>query len=132
MTSSRRSRLAVLTVVVALLHVASIVDAAELCFGIDGHVALEDNQTFHQPAGIMSPAVDPRIDTDSAGRDHGACLDVVAVAGHDTGAAAKVVPAPAASAPAVDGASAWFDAVDVSSSELLPTFACLRSTVLRV
>jgi hypothetical protein len=86
----------------ALFHLASVVDAATLCFGADGHVALEDQEVGHQSVGLVTPVAFVDEVTDSEARDHGACLDVVVEAGHDTGSTVKIVPTPAGSVPAAD------------------------------
>jgi len=91
-----------LAVLIALFHLASVVDAATLCFGADGHVALEDQEVRHQSVGLVTPVAFVDEVTDSEARDHGACLDVVVEAGHDTGSTVKIVPTPAGSVPAAD------------------------------
>jgi hypothetical protein len=134
--SSRRTLVVILlAALMALFHLASSANAAELCFGVDGHVAIEGDDTLHRPAGLFSPSAESRVKRDSAARDHGDCLDVIEVASHNSGLIAKVVPVPAAnaaSASAMDEAIARIGIVEFEGAASMPALACLRSTVLRV
>jgi hypothetical protein len=114
----------------ALFHFASVVDAAALCFGADGHVALEDQAVRHQSVGLVTSVAFVDDVADFGARGHGACLDVVVEAGHDTGSTVKFVPAPAVSVPIVDIAIADVAVLKFSPTSL-PYLACLSSTVLR-
>jgi hypothetical protein len=128
--------------IVVALMIASLLDGMVVCFGQDGHVAIEPASAPHGSPGLHAHEGLPHTEPCDAGsrapaRGHGPCVDVLIVAelsraGGDPGLSghAAVLPAGAPLVRRPDPVTAVLDAFDRPAPVAM--LGHLRGTLLRI